>query len=242
MTLEHEMQYRSERQERWNNAAQYEEYSIQAIVAKIQRLDTNNEIKNISYERYDKKWLNENIEWTKGCPDYKVKIEFTSEQVLLFEVKIKNKEFLKTLTGGATRNGSVVPNYGCTSYYLDVEPVYKNMNDFCINTKISSNSFVIAFVKAPNTNQENTEIRVISLAKLNYLLQHNNGNKEWNNQPICYFKEGYGQGTYLIPKTATTDLDKLTIVDIQKMTMSAESFNNIESVIEAPKPRKHHRR
>lgn len=123
------------------------------------------------------------------------------------EIKLKAVEFKKTVKGGTTKNGSIVPKYGCTSYYLDVEPVYQNIQHFAERTKIDKVSIWLAFVR-----NDLSEFRLISLACIQELIKDG-----WNGIALCRFGEGYGQETYLIPKDATTDISELT----REMVISA---------------------
>lgn len=164
--------------------------------------------------RYDNIWFEKfppNLhEWSRGAPDFVLPVEYDAKPIYFkTEIKLKDQEYRKTQWGGITPNGSIVPNYGCASYYLDVVPVYKNMKDFCQKSGVPTSKFIIAFGN-PTTNA----YHLITLASIDYLLI--NG---WNSTPIAIFAEGYGQPAYLIPKNATMALDKLTPNDFLAMSM-----------------------
>lgn len=160
----------------------------------------------IEYKRYDEIWFkyydptNPLYEWVKGCPDYYVRIEIESNRFIYFEIKLKSKEFMKTVNGGLTQNGTIIMAYGCSSFYLDIDPVYINMNKFSKKQNISHSAFIIAFVK-----NDLTKIRVISLAKINEVIK-NGWNKDGKIINICKYGEGYGKQTYLIPEDITTNI------------------------------------
>jgi hypothetical protein len=165
--------------------------------------------------RYDNLWFEsfppENNEWVKGVPDYVLAIETAGgAQYFKTEIKLKVQEFRKTSRGGTTTKGSYVPNYGCSSYYLDVTPVHSNMVLFCNQTNIPASKFIIAFI-----NPDEADYRLITLEEINNLLS--NG---WNGTPIATFAEGYGQPAYLIPKDATRALNTLTQNDLLALAMN----------------------
>ena len=200
----HASQYEQERQARWGMADNGEEIAIKKICDLFSKiLDISRD--NVKYARLDEIWFNKyNIEkieneWVKGVSDFVIQISISKEQYILVEIKLKSQEYRKTTTGGATRNGSLVSNYGCNSYYLDVIPVHKNMNDFVLKTNNNFSAFIIAFVK-----EDFSEINIISLAKINKMIS-DGWEKNGEKINICIFGEGYGQNAYLIPKDATTN-------------------------------------
>ena len=159
----------------------------------------------IKYDRLDKKCFKkyriEDNGWVKGSPDFIIALFLDGEKYLFIEIKLKSKEFKKTLTGGKTKEGSVITKYGCLSYYLDIEPVYGNMIRFCKNTGLDTSKFLIAFI-----SEDLIEIKIISLAKIENIIK-----KGWNNNgketiQVCTYGEGYGQNAYLIPKNAASDI------------------------------------
>lgn len=207
--LEHAIQYEKERNKRWGMAEGGEEIAIQRICelfSRILQIDSA----SISYERLDDIWFEHNDinlaenEWVKGVSDYLITIVLNQKKYLLVEIKLKSEEYRKTMYGGTTRNGSRVSNYGCSSYYLDVVPVHRNMNDFASRTNTNFSSFIIAFVK-----DDFSEINIISLAKINDMIE-NGWRKNDDFIPICTFGEGYGKVAYLIPKSSTTNGKNIT--------------------------------
>jgi len=205
----HTKSYWKERQDRWGMAKSGEEKAIKVICnlfAKILDVPRN----NIKYKRLDNIWFescdinNHEYEWVKGAPDFVIKIFLPEKKYISVEIKLKSQEYRKTTSGGITKNGSIIPNYGCSSYYLDVVPVYKNMNDFVSKTDRKYPSFVIAFVK-----DDFSEVNFISLSMINKIIK-GGWNNDGKNIDICIYGEGYGRDTYLIPKDATTKGGKLT--------------------------------
>ena len=215
---EHSKQYQQERQDRWGMASNGEESAIIKICDLFARI-LNISRENITHIRLDEIWfekydINEaENEWVKGVPDFVVKILLSKEKYILVEIKLKSQEYRKTSTGGTTKNGSVISNYGCNSYYLDVVPVHRNMNDFVLKTNNNSSAFIIAFVK-----EDFSEINIISLAKINKMIE-NGWNKNGQNIDICIYGEGYGQKAYLIPKDATTNGDKITKEQLENILL-----------------------
>lgn len=194
--------YNREREKRWWMAKIGEKPAIEALVRKI-----NNKFnKKIVPKRYDDIWFKEYdpniIEWVRGCSDFCLDITVgANNHIYIYtEVKIKNTEFDGTVYGKVLRNGEKMSNYGCKSFYLDIDPVHKHMNEFCDIANIDKNTFVIMFADS-NFNS----IRVISLEEVNQLI--NNG---WNKQPISKFGRGYGKRSYLIPVNATHRIEDLT--------------------------------
>lgn len=220
ITIEHKNQYSNEKKNRWGMARDGEEPSIKMICDILSKKLKISD-KNISYHRYDEVFFNKydiadiKDEWIKGTPDYYIKIILANDSYLLFEIKLKSQEYRKTSIGGKTKGGSEITNYGCNSYYLDIVPVLKNMNSFIEKTGIDSKSFVIAFIK-----DDFSEVMLISLAKINYLIK--NGWKKTNQQllQICKYGEGYGQNAYLIPKDCTINILELSLEDIIKASSS----------------------
>lgn len=216
--------YDNEREQRWGMARQNEEKAIIQVVELI-KAKLGNYLQDISYTRYDEiiheKFPPEKNEWAKGCPDYLIKTVIkdseNQSQYILFEIKLKAEEYRKTTTGGETQKHTIITKYNCPSYYLDIVPVLRNMNDFCEQIKIDKLSFIVAFVPMNTNNTIDVNgIMVASLWRINYILENGwfyidntNGNKRVDFQ-LCEYGEGYGQVTYLIPKSATTNLKDIT--------------------------------
>ena len=131
----------------------------------------------------------------KGCPDYRLDILSNGkiENYLFLEVKIKTKEFQKTKEGGITKDGSKVPNYGCVSYYLDIEPVLHNMNMFAEVSAIPKSAFVILFV-----SESLDKMQAISLKKINKLAKEGWVKNSGERIELGEYGEGYGRKTLLI--------------------------------------------
>ena len=197
--------YNQDREKRWGMAKEKEPEAIEAIRNKLR--DILGEC--VEYSRYDEFWFKKydpsepENEWVRGASDYVIRI--AGVQYIYAEIKIKSVKFKKTLYGGVTQKGSSVANYGCESFYLDIEPVFKNMCLFTQEVHIDSDNFLIFFV-----NEEITEVNVISLKEIQDLV-----NFGYNGQPLCIFSEGYGIDTkngvalnYLIPVNCTHELDK----------------------------------
>lgn len=207
--------YNKEREVRWKMARDGEQPAIEALVRKMNKRFSDNIIPvrydNIWFERYDPK----HIEWVKGCSDYYLCISSSENNNIYMytEVKIKNTCFDATIKGG-TRSGQQVSNYGCASFYLDIVPVYSNMNQFCEIANIDKNNFLIMF-----TDSSFNSIRLISLLEINSLLQ--NG---WNGVRISEFGAGYGSRSYLIPIDATHKVEDLTVNQIRNYSANALSL------------------
>lgn len=205
--------YNEERAIRHKAAQEYEQPSVELVVDLINQKSPET---IADFTRYDEEWfekydLNDKTnEWVKGASDYLVNINKAgSDNVYSFvEIKYKTQTFRKTVNGGTTLSGSVIPNYGCESYYLDVIPVWRNICDFINRNNIPSNSFWLAFV-----NEDISDVQIISVKKISEILK--NG---WNGQPIGEYGEGYGQRAYLIPKQATVRLADLKINDVLHST------------------------
>ena len=204
--------YDLERDNRWGMAEEKEPEAIKKICGIIgDRYGIH------TYpQRYDVVWfqqyppeLPEN-EWVRGAPDYLITIESQNCNFYIYaEIKIKAKKFRKTVSGGTTRRGSMISNYGCESYYLDVDPVYKNMNVFANKAKIDKKCFLLFFI-----DEDFKEINLISLEKINKLVTDG-----YRGSPMSIFSEGYGTRrvdgfparTYLIPIFSTYNLKKIPI-------------------------------
>lgn len=206
----HKELYDLEKEKRWNMADKEERLAIEKIIDNISYI-CGISIDKIEYDRLDKKCFEKyrikDNEWVKGSPDYIVTLFLDAERYLFIEIKLKSKEFKKTISGGKTNEGSMITKYGCLSYYLDVEPVYGNMIRFCENTGLDTGKFLIAFV-----SEDLTEIRITSLANIKSIVK-----KGWNKNnkeiiKICVYGEGYGQNAYLIPKNAVSDIKTITKV------------------------------
>jgi len=200
----HNQAYSDERNYRWNMAEQFEEKAILKFIEILRGIIQDNNV-NIQYYRVDKIYFKKynvcNDDWIKGSPDYLIVINIDKSKYMYIEIKLKAFEFRKTIIGGTTSAGSIITNYGCPSYYLDIEPVYMNMCKFCINEKIVTKYFIIIFV-----SDQLTEFRIISLNKIDLLIKKGFLDKKNNYVPLCKFGEGYGKTTYLIPKDSTTDI------------------------------------
>jgi len=215
---EHSTQYEQERQDRWGMASNGEKSAIIRICDLFARV-LNISREDIKYTRLDEIWfdkydINEyENEWVKGVSDFVVQILLSKEKYILVEIKLKSQEYRKTSIGGTTKNGSIVSNYGCNSYYLDVIPVHRNMNDFVLKTNNKPSAFIIAFVK-----EDFSEINIISLAKINKMIK-SGWNQNGKNIDLCIYGEGYGQKAYLIPKDATTNGDKITKEQLENILL-----------------------
>ena len=221
----HNNQYNEERINRWGMAKEGEPIAIEKICNVLsKKLDID--LSMLKYERYDDLWFNEfppnnDNEWVKGTPDYVINLN-NNKEFLLFEIKIKAQEFRKTKWGGKTEGKSEIPKYGCHSFYIDIVPVLKNMNDFSTKAKLDQKSFIIAFIK-----EDFSEIRLISLARINKLINNGWTNDENIKIDICKYGEGYGADTYLIPKDATLNLNDLTKEQLLKILISEKPKPNL---------------
>ena len=193
--------YYREREARWGMAKEGEQPAIEALVRKFNERFSDNIVPirydNLWFERYDPN----QVEWVKGCSDYYLDISSNgNDSVYMYvEVKIKNTTFDATITGGI-RSGQQISKYGCASFYLDVVPVHRNMNDFCERANINKSHFIIMF-----TDSKFETIRLISLSEINSLIQ--NG---WKGAVISEFGANYGKRSYLIPIDATHNIDNLS--------------------------------
>lgn len=202
------MQYEEEREERWSMAKEGEPIAMEAIQKRLSTyyglLKKAKRYDEQYFEKYDPQ--DDDNSWVRGASDYSIEID--GEEVLI-EIKLKNQKFRKTNGGGTTRDGSTIRDYGCESFYLDINPVYKNMCEFCAHEGINPESFIIFFC-----GDDNTELRYISLAKINELV-----NDGYQGLPLTEYGEGYGINTgngraitYLIPEDATIDISDRSIV------------------------------
>lgn len=196
--------YSAERDRRWKDGATGEPKAINYIAEYLAEfLDMPNGVEAI---RYDKMWFDEfdlnkaENEWVKGASDYCLNFQDT---LIYAEIKIKNQRFHKTVNGGTTQAGSVITPYGCESFYIDIEPVLRNMNLFCEHLHIDKKAFLVFFC-----TQECDDIHFISLSRINSLVSEG-----YKGKPLNRFTEGYGKMTengraenYLIPVDATIDL------------------------------------
>lgn len=210
LTSAHKAAYQSERSVRWSmedNQAMGVIMTFLDVVANRLELPRD----RVEVRRLDDYWFDvyspDKVEWVKGCPDYFGLIFSGNIRFLFFELKIKkNGEFLLTKTGGKTKLGTQISKYGCTSFYLDIVPVLKNMNDFCDNAGLPKDKFLVLFAE-PGAGANG--INLISLDAINSMIA--NG---WNGMAIQQFGEGYGKPTYLIPREAMTSLTDLTSTQI----------------------------
>lgn len=195
--------YNRERNRRWSMAKGKEPEAIDTV-CRILRQGSEREVEKI---RYDEIWFGQfapdvqQNAWVRGASDYVIRID--GERYVYAEIKLKSIKFQKTKFGGTTQRGSVIANYGCESFYLDIVPVYENMCAFVEKTKIESRSFLIFFI-----DDQLSEVHVISLEKIQSMIK--NG---FQGNPLCIFSEGYGTDTrygaapnYLIPELATESL------------------------------------
>lgn len=193
MSREHELTYNSERSERWELAEKLEKETMAKVLEKLRIVFP--EAKSC---RYDKNWFEYAIpeanDWVRGVSDYVVAL--SKEEGIFAEIKIKRKLFRKTKFGGTTANGSIIPKYGCESAYLDVQPVFSNINQFLDMFAVPKESFFFFFAST-----EDTQIRTISVAEVEALIETG-----YNGVQLCTFGEGYGTKTengraicYLIP-------------------------------------------
>jgi hypothetical protein len=192
-----------------------EEPAANSVLAQIHnKLSTNDgasiRLDNLWFEQYD---MNLPVnEWVKGTPDYVVSINHNdTTKYFHTEIKIKDEEFRKTQNGGTTRAGSTIPNYGCPSFYIDIEPVYRNMQDFANNSGLPKSKFIITFYDRGNDSHH-----IITLEEVENILQ--NG---WNGIQIGEFGEGYGERTYLIPRNATRNLNNLTETELLELSLDS---------------------
>ena len=208
------LQYELERGKRWTCAKDGEPEAMEEIRKSLFKYY------EISCEpkRYDTEYFNKykylTPEWVRGASDYSLNIEGVD---FLIEIKLKNKKFRKTIGGGLTKDGSVIRDYGCESYYLDKVPVYKNMCDFCAHENINPEYFIVFFC-----GEGNIELRYISLAEIKALVEHG-----YKGEPLTEFGEGYGIDTgdgraitYLIPEDTTTDISDKKKVFVKKDRLS----------------------
>lgn len=210
----HRVAYEAERNARWQMAEAGELPAAKHIADYIGSIFNVEEGQEPI--RYDNIWFNQypmeevENEWVKGVPDYAIPIHQPAKQLFYkVEIKLKAQEFRKTQYGGTTPKGSVVPRYGCPSFYLDVEPVYRNMTNFCDNSGLPTSKFIIAFVST-----ENNSYHLITLDQVTKLIK--NG---WNGHSIATFYEGYGQRAYLIPKNATKTLDRFNKEELLQLSI-----------------------
>ena len=140
--------------------------------------------------------------WIRGCPDFRLRIRQGDNISYAFiELKIKAQEYRKTVQGGITKLGSKIPYYGCTSYYLDKDPVWINMNAFCNKTEMSPDHFLILFA-----NLDGSDFRIISLESINRMSHSKTWIDHTCGQTRVFedsYMEGYGKKCFLIPKDTT---------------------------------------
>ena len=203
----HREAYLNEKQKRWDMENKSANTIIEIFTAYIVQKLPFLIKENIKFQRFDELWFEayspDENEWVKGCPDFIGSLTHRETRFLFIELKIKDDGiFRKTCTGGATKNGSVIPNYGCQSFYLDIIPVYRNMKDFCLKTSLPTSSFLILFAKK---NASPEDMYLITLAEIDIILDTG-----WRGIKIAEFGEEYGQKTYLIPQDATRLLPTIT--------------------------------
>lgn len=208
--------YQSEKVIRWGMALQLEEPAADEIVKVMKNTFLGNVV-NIEASRYDYHWFDafdinyEYNDWVKGSSDYCIEIQQQNgeNQYLYVEIKLKGTEYRKTIFGGQTQEGTRITKYGCTSFYLDIIPVYSNITKFIDKFNIKHESFILAFIN----NENLSDVNVISYARLKRIIE--NG---WRGIPLCEYEEGYGKKTYLIPKDATTKLTEITHMNFLRMS------------------------
>ena len=193
--------YVRERTARWGMADIGEEKAIKKITATIAE-KTGRKVGSFRLdELVHKKRPPELFEWAKGCPDYAA---YMDDGAVMIEIKLKAAEFRKTAAGGRTKFGATIENYGCPSYYLDIYPVWNNMNAFCSKMRLPTGKFIVAFF-----NADALSCRIISLAKINRVIKE--GWRRFDRKiPICRYGEGYGKETYLIPRDAAPPLESIS--------------------------------
>lgn len=175
--VERENRYEKERSQRWELGEKGEPIiakAVRDIVKALRKARTD-------VVRYDELWFEkyspEENEWVRGCPDYYIQTE--NGEVFYIEVKVKSKPWDATIGGNKWKR---IPRYGCASHYLDEEPVYKNMNDFCVKTGLNKNNFLIVF-----SDINKKDLRVISLQEIVNLISTG-----YLNSPIGRYSGGYG--------------------------------------------------
>lgn len=202
MSINHENLYKNERESRWELAKENEYNAIMAIANILRKY-----YPNVKTRRYDDSWfqfydldiLGEEM-WIRGVSDFLIALN--NQQGVYAEIKIKQQYFMKTKTGGVTKLGTRIANYGCYSVYLDIHPVYQNISNFISVLGLKKSSFIFFFVMLENN--QFTDIYFINMEELDNLLA--NGFK---GQQITVYGEGYGMKTkegrancYLIPVDA----------------------------------------
>lgn len=197
--MDRTQRYEVEREERWKLAKDGEPAARDEIIRQLRQLYSI-----IPHcRRYDEemfaKYNPDFTEWVRGASDYIFEINGKS---VLAEIKIKNKKYSGTREGVVTSDGQIIRKYGCDSFYLDKEPVYKNMRDFCAHERCDLKSFLIFFF-----NSETSEIRFVSLERVRQLVEE--GYKGGALSEYCGgygIKTEYGRATsYLIPEDETID-------------------------------------
>lgn len=202
MSINHENQYKNERESRWELAKENEYNAIKKIVIILKFYYQDGKAM-----RYDDSWFQfydldtlEEENWVRGVSDFLIALN--NQQGVYAEIKIKQQYFMKTKTGGVTKLGAWIANYGCYSVYLDIHPVYQNISNFIRVFGLKKSSFIFFFVMLENN--QFTDIYFINMEELDNLLA--NGFK---GQQITVYGEGYGMKTkegrancYLIPVDA----------------------------------------
>ena len=130
MSINHENQYKNERESRWELAKENEYNAIKKIVIILKFY-----YQDVKAMRYDDSWFQfydldtlEEENWVRGVSDFLIALN--NQQGVYAEIKIKQQYFMKTKTGGVTKLGAWIANYGCYSVYLDIHPVYQNISNF----------------------------------------------------------------------------------------------------------------
>lgn len=167
--------------------------------------------RQLTFRRFDQDWFAayppDQQAWVRGAPDYCGTLWADPLLFLFLELKLKQRGiFRKTISGGVTRNGSVIASYHCPSFYLDVDPVFKNMSAFCLHTHLSPRHFLVVFAKP---DAAPADIHLITLQNIHSLVRDG-----WQGVPLQKFDEGYGRRAYLIPQDATMALSRATVTDI----------------------------
>lgn len=168
MSINHENQYKNERESRWELAKENEYNAIKKIVIILKFY-----YQDVKAMRYDDSWFQfydldtlEEENWVRGVSDFLIALN--NQQGVYAEIKIKQQYFMKTKTGGVTKLGAWIANYGCYSVYLDIHPVYQNISNFIRVFGLKKSSFIFFFVMLENN--QFTDIYFINMEELDNLL------------------------------------------------------------------------
>lgn len=191
--------YTEETEYRWGIGEYYEPQVIEEIAKKITKV-------KVSYDRADKE-LKEYIEksnkvpnYLLGSPDYCLLINNIKRAFV--EIKIKAQPFFKSKNDGVD-----FPGYTTPSHYLDIVPVWENINAWCNHNKIPKQKFIFCFALNCNLKKDYGEKRFIaenwtydfiSLSKINAKIEENRYVK---------YAQGYGKECWLIPQSDTCGIE-----------------------------------